>query len=62
VSLFRAKFSRTLPNDVHAVLVLDRADWHGAKAREVPATITLVLLPPYIQNSTCRSSGTFERI
>jgi transposase len=47
MSLFLAEFSRTLPNDVHAVLVLDRAGWHGAKALEVPANVTLVPLPPY---------------
>jgi transposase len=47
MSLFLAAFSRTLPKDVHAVLVLDRAGWHGAKALKVPANITLVPLPPY---------------
>jgi hypothetical protein len=47
MSLFLAAFSRTLPKDVHAVLVLDRAGWHGAKALEVRANVTLVPLPPY---------------
>lgn len=47
MSLFLAEFSRNLPKDVHAVLVLDRAGWHGAKALAVPGNITLVPLPPY---------------
>lgn len=33
--------------DVHVVLVLDRAGWHIAKALEVPTNITLLHLPPY---------------
>ena len=41
------EFSRNLAKDVHAVLVLDRAGWHGARALTVPANITLVPLPPY---------------
>lgn len=31
----------------HAVLVLDQAGWHVAKALEVPANLTLLHLPPY---------------
>ena len=30
-----------------AVMVLDGAGWHGAKALAVPPNITLVPLPPY---------------
>jgi transposase len=45
--LFLAEFSRRLPDDTHAVLVLDGAGWHGAGALEVPANVTLVPLPPY---------------
>ena len=47
MTVFLAAFSRTLPKDVHAVLVLDRAGWHGAKALKVPTNITLIPLPPY---------------
>jgi transposase len=47
MTLFLATFARDLPGDVHAVLVLDRAGWHRAKALEVPANVTLVHLPPY---------------
>ena len=31
----------------HAILVLDRAGWHVAKALKVPANLTLLHLPPY---------------
>jgi putative transposase len=47
MGLFLAEFAARLPEDVHAVLVLDRAGWHGAKALAVPANVTLVPLPPY---------------
>jgi transposase len=47
MSLFLVEFSRNLAKDVHAVLVLDRAGWHGARTLTVPANITLVPLPPY---------------
>jgi hypothetical protein len=47
MSLFLAEFAAGLPGDVHAVLVLDRAGWHGARALAVPADVTLVPLPPY---------------
>jgi transposase len=47
MNLFLAAFGRSLPDDVHAVLVLDRAGWHGARALAVPANVTLVHLPSY---------------
>jgi transposase len=47
MSLFLAEFSRRLPDDTHAVLVLDGAGWHGGEALAVPANVTLVPLPPY---------------
>ena len=47
MNLFLAEFGRSLPEDVHAALVLDRAGWHGAKALVVPANATLVPLPAY---------------
>ena len=46
MSLFLAEFAASLPVDVHAVLVLDGAGWHGARALAVPSNITLVHLPP----------------
>ena len=45
--LFLAEFATSLPPDTHAVLVLDGAGWHGARALAVPANVTLVHLPPY---------------
>ena len=47
MNLFLAAFAAGLPADVHAVLVLDRAGWHRAKALAVPGNVTLVPLPPY---------------
>jgi hypothetical protein len=47
MSRFLADFAVTLSEDTHAVLVLDQAGWHGAKALRVPENVTLVPLPPY---------------
>ena len=51
MGLFLAEFAAALPEGVHAVLVLDGAGWHGARARAlaraVPPNVTLVPLPPY---------------
>ena len=44
---FLAGLSGTLAPDEHAVLVLDQAGWHVAKALAVPANLTLLFLPPY---------------
>jgi DDE superfamily endonuclease len=44
---FLTEFAHALSADQQAVLVLDQAGWHGAKALVVPDTITLVPLPPY---------------
>ncbi len=40
-------FAETIPEHEHAIMVLERAGWHGAKALRVPPNVTLVLLPPY---------------
>ncbi|MGQ0565237.1 MAG: IS630 family transposase [Gemmobacter sp.] len=42
-----AEISRTVAPGAHAVLILDGAGWHGAKALAVPDNITLLHLPPY---------------
>lgn len=47
MSRFLAELSATLAPDAHAVLVLDQAGWHGARALVVPDNLTLVPLPPY---------------
>ena len=44
---FLDRFSATIAEDEHAVMVLDRAGWHGSGGLVVPANITLVPLPPY---------------
>lgn len=39
--------SQEVGDAAHAVLVLDGAGWHVAKALKVPGNITLLTLPPY---------------
>jgi transposase len=47
INVFLAEFSRQLAPDVHAVLIWDGAGFHVAKALEVPANVSLIVLPPY---------------
>jgi hypothetical protein len=47
MAIFLKEFSKTLAPDVHVVMVLDQAGWHGAHSLVVPDNITLVPLPPY---------------
>lgn len=47
MSIFLDYFATTLAPDVHAVMVLDQAGWHGAKALHRPSNVTLVPLPAY---------------
>jgi transposase len=47
MSAFLERFSASLAPHVHAVMVLDQAGWHGAKALAVPANVTLAPPPPY---------------
>jgi len=47
VGLFPTELAASPPADVHAVLVLDGAGWHGARALAVPPNVTLVPLPAY---------------
>ena len=44
---FLDRFSETLAEDEHAVMVLDQAGCHGSNALAVPANVTLVPLPAY---------------
>jgi hypothetical protein len=46
MTVFLEHFARQLAPGVHAVLVLDQAGWHDARALHVPETITLLPLPP----------------
>ncbi|GEO18901.1 hypothetical protein MAE02_65970 [Microvirga aerophila] len=45
MTTFLEQFARQLAPGVHAVLVLDQAGWHDARALLVPQTITLLPLP-----------------
>ena len=47
MQIFQGRFAGTLGPDEQAVMVLDGAGWHGARALVVPPNITLVPLPPY---------------
>ena len=47
MNTFLAGLSGTLAADEHAVLVLDNAGWHVARALRVPDNITLLFLPAY---------------
>ena len=47
MDLFLARFAATLPEEVHAVMVLDGAGWHHPRALNLPENLTLVPLPPY---------------
>jgi hypothetical protein len=49
MSVFLAEFAKTLPENEHAVMVLDQAGRHGANALEIRSNVTLVTLPPWIK-------------
>jgi transposase len=40
------EIARRVTAGAHAILILDQAGWHGAKALVVPRNITLLPLPP----------------
>ncbi|WP_343074147.1 transposase [Microvirga zambiensis] len=42
-----AQFARILPDDLHAIMVLNGAGWHDKRALHDPANLTLVPPPPY---------------
>jgi transposase len=46
MTIFLEHFAQQLEPGVHAVLILDQAGWHDARALHVPETITLLPLPP----------------
>jgi hypothetical protein len=52
MNLFLKRFAESLAPDVHAVLVLDQAGWHGSRRVRVPKNVTLLPLPPTRRNST----------
>lgn len=47
MNLYLENFSRSLEDDEHALMVLDRAGWHRATALKIPSNVTLLCLPPY---------------
>jgi transposase len=47
MAVFLEHFARELEPGAHAVLLLDRAGWHTAHRLAIPASVTLVPLPPY---------------
>ncbi len=47
MSLFLERFSAERRADEHAVMVLDQAGWHGARALRIPGNVTLAPLPLY---------------
>ena len=47
MDLFLTHFADTLDQDAHAVMMLDGAGWHDARALTVPDNVTLALLPSY---------------
>ena len=47
MNLHLAEISAQIAADAHAVVILDQAGWHGAKALRVPDNISLLPLPPY---------------
>ncbi|AWM87699.1 transposase [Microvirga sp. 17 mud 1-3] len=46
MTIFLEQFAQQLEPGAHAVLVLDQAGWHDARALHMPETITLLPLPP----------------
>jgi len=47
MNLYLENFSIHLSDDVHAIVVLDRAGWHHSKKLCVPENVTLLHLPAY---------------
>lgn len=39
------EISKTIPSNVHAVIIMDRAPWH--KSVTIPSNISIIYLPPY---------------
>lgn len=43
---FLKEFGESLPDDVHAVMILDQAAWHTSGDVRVPKNVILIYLPP----------------
>lgn len=47
MSVFLGMLSAELEPTDHAVVIMDQAGWHKARALKVPDNITILFLPPY---------------
>jgi transposase len=47
MNLYLKDFARQLPKNSHALLVMDGAGWHNSQALQIPANVSILLLPPY---------------
>jgi len=47
MNVFLERFSATLADDEHAVMVLDGAGWHTSHDLAVTSNLSLLRLPPY---------------
>lgn len=47
MGLHLEEIAKAVVPGAHALLIVDGAGWHGAKALDVPDNITLLKLPPY---------------
>lgn len=47
MNAFLAELAKAIPEDRHAIVLMDQAGWHLSGTLAVPANITLVPLPPY---------------
>ena len=48
MQVFLDRFAGALDEEAHAVLILDRAGWHGPRRLAVPPGTTLAPLPAYV--------------
>jgi transposase len=46
MNLHLAEISQAVATDAHAVLLLDQAGWHTSDKLELPANLSILLLPP----------------
>ena len=47
MNLHLIEISKTVAQGAHAIVVMDGAAWHSAKALNVPDNLSLMILPPY---------------
>ena len=47
MNLYLKDFAKQLSADTHALMVMDGAGWHRSKELEIPANVSILLLPPY---------------